>query len=204
MHEFDEPLRAQPGWDHVREWRKARRAELIAQRLARGASARRQCSRFVVARLLESVDLTAYPVLGIYWPIRGELDMRELAHRHIAAGGRVALPVVVRKAAPVEFWRWQPGVPMQKGLWNIPVPREREVLVPDVLVVPLVGFDTACFRLGYGGGYYDRTLAASAPRPFTIGVAHSEAKLQTIYPQPHDIPMNRIVTDRYTLETAAP
>jgi 5-formyltetrahydrofolate cyclo-ligase len=73
----------------------------------------------------------------------------------------------------------------------------REVVIPDVLIVPLVGFDREGFRLGYGGGYYDRTLAASRPRPLTIGVAFAEAELETIYPQPHDIPMNRIVTDRF-------
>jgi 5-formyltetrahydrofolate cyclo-ligase len=113
----------------------------------------------------------------------------------------VALPVIVRKSAPVEFWRWHPGIPMQRGFWNIPIPRERAALVPDALIVPLVGFDSACFRLGYGGGYYDRTLAAATPRPYTIGVAHADAKLRTIHPQPHDIPMNLIVTDRFTLGT---
>jgi 5,10-methenyltetrahydrofolate synthetase len=137
----------------------------------------------------------ALPVLGIYWPFRGEIDVRDLAHRHIEAGGVVALPVVVEKNTPVQFWRWRPDVPMSRGLFNIPIPGECEVLTPQVLIVPLVGFDRAGYRLGYGGGYYDRTLAASQPRPRTIGIAFSEAALETIYPQPHDIPMSCIITE---------
>jgi 5-formyltetrahydrofolate cyclo-ligase len=83
---------------------------------------------------------------------------------YVARGVAAALPVVVTKNAPVEFWRWEPGAAMQRGLWNIPVPAERRVVVPEVLVIPLVGYDAAGYRLGYGGGYYDRTLAALTPR----------------------------------------
>ena len=91
---------------------------------------------------------------------------------------------------------------MQRGFWNIPVPAERRVVKPDVLVIPLVGYDAAGFRLGYGGGYYDRTLAALVPRPFCIGVGFDDAQLETIHPQPHDIPMNLIVTERRVLRFA--
>jgi 5-formyltetrahydrofolate cyclo-ligase len=86
-------------------------------------------------------------------------------------------------------------MPMQRGIWNIPIPREQDVVIPDVVIAPLVGFDTSGFRLGYGGGYFDRILAATVPRPYAIGLGHADSALQTIYPQPHDIPMNLIVTD---------
>jgi 5,10-methenyltetrahydrofolate synthetase len=79
--------------------------------------------------------------------------------------------VIVQKSAPLEFWVWKPGMPMDRGVWDIPVPATREAVEPDVLIAPLVGFDTAGFRLGYGGGYFDRTLAASSPRPYCIGNA---------------------------------
>ena len=84
---------------------------------------------------------------------------------------------------------------MSRGVWNIPVPGERTLVQPNLLLVPLVGFDAAGYRLGYGGGYYDRTLAAMSPRPLTIGVGFAMGRLNSIYPQPHDIPMDAIVTE---------
>jgi 5-formyltetrahydrofolate cyclo-ligase len=88
---------------------------------------------------------------------------------------------------------------MRRGLWNIPIPPVRDQLEPSLLIVPLVGFDRGRYRLGYGGGFYDRTLSAAAPRPRTIGVAFADAGLSTIHPQPPDIPMDVIVTDQFTL-----
>jgi 5-formyltetrahydrofolate cyclo-ligase len=85
---------------------------------------------------------------------------------------------------------------MQTGPWNIPIPKQRDVLTLDAVIVPLVGFDARGYRLGYGGGYFDRTLAAAARRPLAIGLGYADSQLPTIYPQPHDIPMNLIVTDR--------
>ena len=140
------------------------------------------------------MNLSAFGTLGIYWPIRGEIDVRDLALSHLRRGGRVALPVVVQRGAPVEFWSWTESTPMRRGVWNIPVPAERVVLQPDLLLVPVVGFDAVHYRLGYGGGYYDRTLAAYASRPCCIGLGYESAHLASIFPQPHDIPMHRIVT----------
>jgi 5,10-methenyltetrahydrofolate synthetase len=170
---------------------------MMRSRLALDAQVRRARGESAIARLFEVVDISRYLTLGIYWPIRCEIDVREIARMHVDAGGRVALPVVVRKSAPLEFWRWRPGMQMQKGVWNVPIPCEREEMAPDALIVPLVGFDGSGFRLGYGGGYYDRTLAAAVPRPYAIGLGYAEAELKTIYPQPHDIPMNLIVTDQF-------
>jgi 5-formyltetrahydrofolate cyclo-ligase len=186
-------------WEQVKVWRKERRKGLLNQRLGVDAAVRRSQSREIVARLAGLIDATSYPTLGFYWPIRGEIDVRELARMHLAAGGQAALPVIVTKHAPVEFWQWTPGMRTDRGVLDIPVPRARRVLIPDVLVVPLLGFDRAYFRLGYGGGYYDRTLAAATPRPLAIGVAAADAELHTIYPQPHDIPMDMIVTERFIL-----
>ena len=205
-------------WEDVKAWRKLQREALIKARpqdpnecRLRSAPILEQLSAELhairsaapsgarLAKGASSADSSAAAapvVLGIYWPFRGEIDVRDLALAHIEAGGIAALPVVVEKSAPVEFWRWRPEVPLARGLYNIPIPAEKEVVKPDVLIVPLVGFDRAGYRLGYGGGYYDRTLAASHPRPRTIGIAFAESELETIYPQPHDIPMSRIVTDR--------
>ena len=102
---------------------------------------------------------------------------------------------MAKKGRPLEFWSWQPEMKLIRGIWNIPIPSERNPVNPTNLLVPLVGFDAAAYRLGHGGGYYDRTLANLNPRPFTIGVGYEFGRLETIYPQPHDIPMDSIVTE---------
>lgn len=204
MKEFAEELlpradQGAPDWPAVRAFRKAKRTELLDRRSALTLDDRRRAAQSLVERLLAAVDLGAYPVLGFYWPIRGELDLRDVARRHVEGGGTAALPVVVQKNAPVEFWQWTHGAAMQRGLWNIPVPAERRVVTPDVLLIPLVGYDAAGYRLGYGGGYYDRTLATAVPHAFRIGVGYDDTELATIYPQPHDMPLNMIVTERRVL-----
>jgi 5-formyltetrahydrofolate cyclo-ligase len=203
MHEFEEELLPRPlDWDAVRVFRKEKRAALIALRASLPLRERQRRSERIRAHLDDTLALPRTAALGIYWPIRGEPDLREVAKRHIAAGGVAALPVVVAKGAPVEFWRWEPETPLRVGFWNIPVPAERQIVVPDTLLVPLVGFDAACYRLGYGGGYYDRTLAAATSRPRCIGVGYDVAEIPTIHPQPHDVPMDIIVTDAYVRRRA--
>lgn len=194
LHEFDDSNSTKT-WEEVRAWRKRMRATLIAGRLALGVKTLQTRGELAKQKLLAAVDLKPYSVLGICWPMRGEIDVRDIARRHIDAGGSVALPVVVEKQAPLEFWRWRPGMGMRRGVWNIPVPVKREVLTPDACIVPLVGFDAASYRLGYGGGYFDRTLATLAKRPFCVGLGYAEGRLASIFPQPHDIPMHTIITD---------
>ena len=183
-------------WDSINAWRKQTRKRLLDERVGLAAHFRRAQSEEAKRRLLESVDFSRFETVGLYWPIRGEINCRDIARAHVERGGTVALPVVVERGAPVEFWRWRPGAQMNRGLWDIPIPAVREVVQPDALIVPLVGFDSACYRLGYGGGYYDRTLAAMSKRPFCVGVGFNAGALTTIYPQPHDIPLDAIVTER--------
>lgn len=197
MHEFADQLLPPPplDWPQVRAWRVATRKALLERRAAHAARARRELGTRAKEHLVAAVQWPLDAVLGIYWPIRGEIDVLDIAARHVEAGGVAALPVVTRKNAAVEFWRWQPHVKMTRGFWNIPVPAVADPVRPAVLIVPLVGFDAAGYRLGYGGGYYDRTIAALEPRPRCIGIGYSESVLSTIHPQPHDIPMNFIVTE---------
>jgi 5-formyltetrahydrofolate cyclo-ligase len=148
-------------WEEVRYWRGLVRDDLIQSRTAISADERRALGKRACARLVQAVDLKTYGVLGFCWPIRGEFDVRGIAKQHLLGGGQVALPVIVQKSAAVEFWRWHPGMPMQTGIWNIPIPKVRDVLKLDAVIVPLVGYDESGFRLGYGGGYFDRTLAAA-------------------------------------------
>jgi 5-formyltetrahydrofolate cyclo-ligase len=185
----------EPSWPVIKPWRARTRAVLLSRRAAVELRERQRRGESAKQRLLAEVDLAPHRVLGFYWPIRAEIDARDIATRHIEAGGIAALPVIARKNAPVEFWPWTPGMSMRRGFWNIPVPAIGEPVRPDALIIPLVGFDAACFRLGYGGGYYDRTLAALTPLPLRIGIGFADAALATIHPQPHDIPMSVIVTD---------
>lgn len=182
-------------WPEVRHWRVGMRRALIGRRLSMDATLRKTLGERAKARLAENVELSRFPSLGMYWPVRGEIDVRDLAAEHVRNGGRVGLPVVVTESAPVEFWSWRPEMPMSRGVWNIPIPAERELLEPDALIVPLVGFDPQRYRLGYGGGYYDRTIGSARRRPYCVGLGYEEARLTSIFPQAHDIPMDLIVTD---------
>ena len=91
---------------------------------------------------------------------------------------------------------------MAPGVWGIPAPAEGEWVLPEVLLVPLLGFDGAGYRLGYGGGYYDRTLAAMRTKPLAIGIGYELLRLGTIHPRPHDVPMDLIVTKRRAVRFA--
>ena len=105
------------------------------------------------------------------------------------------MPVVVAKAAPLQFRAWWPGAPMTTGVYGIPIPDGTALVVPDAAIVPMNGFDAQGYRLGYGGGYFDRTLESTSPPPLAIGVAFEFAGLPSIRPQPHDVPMDFVVTE---------
>lgn len=185
--------------DAVMRWRKAERERLLAQRLALGA-AERQAHAVAIAQGLDAaLGSPEGRTISLYFPIRAEPDLRFWAMSVVARGGRCALPVVVAPKTPLIFRLWQPGERLERGLWNIPVPAGGELVTPDVVIAPVVGFDRACYRLGYGGGYFDRTLAALPLRPRVLGVGYSCAEIATIHPQPHDIGMHEIITERERL-----
>ncbi len=178
----------------VANWRKAARERLLRERSAFSEDYRSR-QAVEIERALEAILADLPPVsLSLYWPIRGEPDLRAWMGKLAANGVRIALPVAVALGQPLLFRVWQPRARLARGLWKIPYPADGAELIPDVVIAPLVGFDQACYRLGYGGGFFDRTLAKLAPKPLAIGVGYPSAVLQTIFPQPHDIPMDWIVT----------
>jgi len=182
-------------WNEIKAWRKARRSELIARRGAFGAGERQAWNERVGALLEQFVPAAPGAVIGFCWPFKGEIDAR-FAVRHWRGRGAVAaLPEVVDKKGPLRFSEWWPGAAMREGVYGIPVPDGTRVLVPDVAIVPMNGFDERGYRLGYGGGYFDRTLAALERRVLAVGVSYEALRLPTIYPQPHDIPMDFVVTE---------
>ena len=182
-------------WDEIKAWRRETRAKLLARRVALRRAERERIGAIVMALLAERVPELRSGCIGFCWPFKGEVDFRRFVGDAIDGGATAALPVVVERAQPLEFWSWQPRMKLQRGIWGIPIPGERRIAQPSVLLVPLIGFDPAGYRLGYGGGYFDRTLAVTAPKPLTIGIGYELGRLETIYPQPHDIPMDAIVTE---------
>jgi 5,10-methenyltetrahydrofolate synthetase len=135
-------------------------------------------------------------VIAFCWPYRGEYDARHFVAQLRRLGAISALPVVVAPGIPLLFRRWYPGVAMKNGPLGIPYPDHSEALTPDNVLLPMLGWDTAGYRLGYGGGFFDRTLAAIEKRPRVIGIAYELQSIDTIQPQPHDIPVDFVVTER--------
>jgi 5-formyltetrahydrofolate cyclo-ligase len=175
--------------------RKTLRAQLLAARLGMTPQDRAQADALITQRLgmlLDDIEGT----LGFYWPMQGEFDTRPLVVQWLAAKPqrRAALPVVALARAPLVFCPWQPGAAMTTGIFNTTIPQDPRTLTPDTLLIPLVGFDTAGYRLGYGGGYYDRTLA-QMPTVRTIGVGYALGRLDHFEPEPHDIALHTIVSD---------
>jgi 5-formyltetrahydrofolate cyclo-ligase len=179
----------------LRAWRRSERQRLLTLRTGATPAQRRQWGQEIERRLCLLLQDRPGIILGVYWPFQSEFDPRPLIDWLIASGSAVALPAVVEKKSPLEYRAWRPGETLVDGVWNIPTPERREIVVPQAVLAPLVGFDGDCYRLGYGGGYFDRTLAALSPRPLAIGVGFELSQLETIHPQDFDIPMDLIVTE---------
>lgn len=163
-------------------------------------------------------------VIGAYWPIKGEFDPLPALYRwqedavlgssvraedlerskaqgelNVLAGGsvqrRIGLPVVNKEHKTLIFYSWYPGCPMETDAYDIPKPKDTAIVVPTLLFVPCVGYGPGGYRLGYGGGFYDRTLATLQPKPFTVGLAYSNGLVPEFQPEAHDVPLDAILTD---------
>ncbi|MBS1240559.1 MAG: putative 5-formyltetrahydrofolate cyclo-ligase [Proteobacteria bacterium] len=187
---------AYAGLESLSGWRKAERERLIAARMAIPAEERAALGERIAARLQEALGDPVGLVVSAYWPFRGEPDLKPLLARLREKGARTALPVVVKKAHPLVFREWQSGDRIERGVWNIPIPADGAEVIPDVTIAPVVGFDPQCYRLGYGGGFFDRTLAALLPhKPRLFGVGYEVQAIPSIHPQSYDIPMDVVVTE---------
>jgi 5-formyltetrahydrofolate cyclo-ligase len=182
----------------LKAWRRGERQRLLTLRTRAPAAERRLWGQKIEARLRSLLDKRTNFILGVYWPFQAEFDPRPLIDWLVATGSAVALPAVVDKKGPLEYRAWRPSEELVDGVWGIPVPKAREIVLPQAVLAPLVGFDRRSYRLGYGGGYFDRTLAALSPRPLAIGVGFEMARIDTIYPQAFDIPMDIVVTEAET------
>ena len=178
-------------------WRKNLRSELLARRMAVPAE-RLQVWRIAMDRHLQyGFPGLAKGVVAFCWPIRNEYDARHLVRRLREQGATSALPVVLAPKTPLIFREWHPGVEMALGKLDIPYPKAGPALAPDTVLLPMNGFDREGYRLGYGGGFFDRTLEAlHERRPAVIGVSFELAAIETIHPQPWDMPVDYVVTER--------
>ena len=180
----------------VKVWRKAERARLLAARESIERATREAWRRRIDGHLERAFPGLAHATLAFCWPIRGEYDARALVETLRARGARAALLVVEGPGRPLSFREWRPGVALAAGPLGIPYPANADTVAPTVVLVPLIGWDGAGHRLGYGGGYFDRTLASLTPRPAVIGVGYELGRLDTIHPQAWDVPMDWVVTER--------
>lgn len=176
--------------------RKLLRQQLIA---ARDALQRRDDNEEALRqRARDWLERAEVCAVGFFWPIRGEPDLRNVIGQWLEDDVRrvAALPVVAGNV--LEFHSWTPDAPVRAGEFGIPVPARGRPMQPDCLLIPCVGFDERRFRLGYGGGYYDRTLAHMVPWPLSVGIAFEVSRVATIEPREHDLALDAVITDSAT------
>ena len=170
------------------------RKALLTARRALPDATRAQWDAAIAQRLLDWCADENIGELGVYWPLHGEPDLHGAYAQLAARGVALCLPVVLEKHAPLAFSHWTPGEAMVKDGMGVAVPAQLRLRpAPAALLVPCLGFNQERFRLGYGGGYYDRTLAQT-PRPRTLGIAY--ACLAASFPNgEYDIALDHIVTE---------
>jgi 5,10-methenyltetrahydrofolate synthetase len=179
--------------------RAALRRDKIAARLALPPALFADHSLHIEAALETLLGPRSPGRLGFCWPLRQEFDARPLVGRLLARGWSACLPVVMAEAAPLAFRPWTPATPLAPDRYDIPTPAGGEFVAPDVLLIPLVAVDARNYRIGYGGGYFDRTLealTAAGRRPTSIGVGFELARVADTLPGPHDIPLDFVVTEQ--------
>lgn len=180
-------------------WKQQQRARLRELRQQIPVEQRLLWNDAITAALTQKFPVLENQKIGFYWPFQGEYDPIPAMTFLRTCGATLALPEVIDKGEPLRFIEWWPGIPMKKDRYGILLPDNTQEIAVDSMIIPLLGFDEQGYRLGYGSGYFDRTLAAMNPRPMTIGVAFEIQRLPTIYPQQHDIPMDYIVTEQSVL-----
>ncbi|MDO9449288.1 MAG: 5-formyltetrahydrofolate cyclo-ligase [Rugosibacter sp.] len=192
-------------------FRAALRREKLAARITLEPAAHAELSMRLEAHLesfiLKASAMQPENTLAFCAPTKNEFDAAPLVSRLIQRKSpknlqasseciwRAAMPVVIALNTPMIFRAWTPTTPMSRDCYGIPIPAAGEELAPGIVLLPLVAFDDAGYRLGYGGGYFDRTLAAQVPRPLAIGLGFELARVPSIRPQAHDVPLDVIITE---------
>ncbi len=199
MHELSPEYRVQEvrseAWSDVLRWRNAQRERLLDARLELAQHDGASRSSRIASRLDLKISSYSGRIVGTYWPFRGEPDLRDWGTQVFERGGRIDLPVVIQEGWPLEYRIWMPGDPIERGVWSILVPVQGPSVQPDIVIAPVVGFDEAHYRLGYGCGFFDRMPAIMQRKPLIIAVSYVQSRIPIIYAQPHDITMDVVLTD---------
>ncbi|WP_226809823.1 5-formyltetrahydrofolate cyclo-ligase [Candidatus Vallotia lariciata] len=179
----------------------ALRTRLVIKRMRFSVTPQRIQADIELAVRLDAVLQRYSPrCIGLFWPVFAEFDVRPVVTRWLRGDStrQAALPVSVTSYSPMVYHAWTPNSQMKEGRHRIPVPRHEDGVIPDLLLVPCVGYDKSRYRLGYGGGYFDRTLATwpkHASPPVTVGIAYECSRIKSLPHKAHDLPMDIIVTD---------
>jgi len=182
--------------DALKSWRRSQRERLIGERSGLDSVTLERWRRRIDGFLECSFPGLAGRRVAFCWPIKNEYDARHFARTLRGRGSLTALPVVVAPRQPLAFREWHPGVELARAALGIPYPVSSAEVVPEAVLLPMNGWDPQGYRLGYGAGFFDRTLASLAARPVVIGISYEQARLDTIHPQPWDIPVDYLVTER--------
>ncbi len=177
-------------------WRKSERERLVAARMTLDPDTLERYRRSIDAHLERAFPSLSRACIAFCWPIRNEYDARHLVRQLRERGAVTALPVVVTRGAPLVFREWHPGIQLAEGALGIPYPASTRAIDPEVVLLPMNGWDEHGYRLGYGGGFFDRTLASLTKKPLVLGISYEVARIETVYPQSWDMPVDYVVTER--------
>ncbi len=181
--------------DSLKDSKTTLRRSLLTLRLSLENDQRQLWDKQICHYVEHYIEKHQIKSLGVYFAIRNEPELTQLYQSLASKDITLSLPIVISQNAPLQFAKWQPGDLLIKENYGIPVPKQKEIVpIPNAVLVPCLGFSQNRYRLGYGGGYFDRTLEQK-PRPHTIGIAYS--CLQIDFPvQQYDIPMDCIITEK--------
>jgi 5-formyltetrahydrofolate cyclo-ligase len=178
------------------QWRKELRNRLLAERCAVPSDTHRAWSEAIEGYLDSGFMGLAGLTVGLCWPYLAEFDARPFALKLMERGSTLSLPVVVAPRTPLEFHRWHPDMEMATGVYDLPIPAHSQAVIPQVLLIPVVAIGGKGDRLGYGGGFYDRTLAALPIKPVCVALAFEISRVSSTDPQEHDVLMDFVITEK--------
>lgn len=180
----------------IEEAKAALRTRAHETRAALPHGLRADAAKAVSQHFFDGIKLEAGDVVACYWRIRDELDCQPILVRLMDSNQTVVLPVVMGDEEPLDMRVWEQGASLYEAGFGTLAPADLAPRAePDVVLMPLLGFDNTGTRLGYGGGYYDRTLAKMSKKPRLIGLAFAAQELDAIPREAHDVPLDAIVTE---------